>query len=163
MNSEGIRLYRFPNKQLRAVAIKEYMEKYGYKRAVCFSCGNASAALKKAGVSTLDISERGDLQALRWFTQGEVGVYFGGMFDATSGHLPIECLLMVAERYREYIQSLPEEINLPTGSGETLVCLKLAFPHCRINAVYNLDEATKYEEGAPLNRFVELLAEKIYV
>lgn len=155
----------FPNKILRTHAIKKYMEIYGYKRAVCFSCGNASRELKLAGVDTLDISPTGQLQALRWFTMGQIHDRFPDYFDATSGHLPMECMLMVADAFKSHFKGLdiPNEINLPTGSGETLVCLKLAFPTLKINAIYNLDGATEYNENAPLNDLVKLLAEKVVV
>lgn len=156
-----VEYYRFANKKLRAKAIRAYMERYGYEKAVCFSCGNASRELKNAGIKTLDISETGDLQALRWFTIGEIKNAFPGYFDATSGHLPMECMLYVAEEYKKYLHELPSEIYLPTGSGETLVCLKLAFPGVKINAVYNQSPATKYEKEAPLNRLVAVLANKI--
>lgn len=154
-------MLQFPNKALRAQAIKAYMQAYGHDKAVCFSCGNASRALKKAGVKTLDISATGDLLAQRWFTIGEVKQYFPDYFDATSGHLPADCMRMVADAYKDYLKRIPSEIYLPTGSGETLVCLKLAFPYTKITAVYNLNDATKYEQNAPLNDMVKLLADGI--
>lgn len=156
-------LFRFPNKKLRAEAIKEYMQEYGFKRAICFSCGNASRALKECGVETLDISVSGDMQALKWFTIGEIKDKFPNYFDATSGHIPIDCMVKVAEKFKEYLGEMPKEITLPTGSGETLVCLKMAYPDCEINAVYNLDNATQFDKDAPLNKMVELLAKRIVI
>lgn len=154
-------LFRFPNKEIRAKAIKAYMEKYGYKKAVCFSCGNASRELKKCGVDVLDISPSGSLQALEWFTIGDIKRWFPDCLDATSGHLPFDCMQEVAKAYKDYIKHLPGEINLPTGSGETLVCLKMVFPYTKINAVYNIDDATLYNKEAPLNVLVGLLAERV--
>ena len=155
-------LYRFNNKELRSIAIKAYMQRYGFEKAVCFSCGNASRMLKEAGVKTLDISPTGDLQANRWFTMGEIKNAFPDYFDATSGHLPIECMEMISTVFYSHLyKTMPKEINLPTGSGETLVCLKMAFPDTKITAIYNIDPATQYEEEAPLNNLVRLLAEKI--
>ena len=156
-------LYRFPNKKLRAWAIKAYMMEAGYDKAVCFSCGNASKALKDVGVDTLDISKNGDLYALRWFTQREIKTVFPNHFDATSGHLPMECMRLIAECYKDYIGELPDEINLPTGSGETLVALKMAFPNTKITAVYNLDDATEYDRCCVLNSLVQALAEKVVI
>lgn len=156
-----VNLFRFPNKAIRAQAIKEYMNKAGYKKAICFSCGNASKALKKIGVDVLDISRSGDLEALRWFTQAEIKAAFPQYFDATSGHLPMECLLMVAERFKTYLQKIPDHIYLPTGSGETLIELKLAFPNTEITAVYDIDKATRYEEACVLNGMIKILAKEI--
>lgn len=154
-------LFKFPNKRLRAQGIKNYMAHYGYDRAVCFSCGNASRELKNAGVDVLDISPSGDMQALRWFTIGDVKRWFPECYDATSGHLTGDCMAWVAREYETYLKTLPPEIYLPTGSGETLVCLKLVFPKTKITAVYNIDAATQYETDAPLNTLVELLADNI--
>ena len=155
------RYFRFPNKRIRAQVIADYMRANGYSRAVCFSCGNASRELALAGVDVLDISPTGDLQALRWFTIAEVAAAFPGRFDATSGHLPFDLMGALADAYRGHIGQLPDSVALPTGSGETLVALKMAFPQSSIQAVYNLDAATRYEEGAPLNRLVRALASKV--
>jgi hypothetical protein len=154
-------LFSFDNKRLRSIAIAYYMRDNGYDKAVCFSCGNASRELRKAGVDVLDISPTGDLQALRWFTIGEVHRHFPTHFDATSGHLPMDCMKDVAWWYKSELRNIPDAINLPTGSGETLVCLKMAFPESRITAVYDLDDATRYEKGAPLNPLVLAMADRI--
>ena len=154
-------LFRFDNKGLRAVAIAYYMRTNGYDKAVCFSCGNASRALKQCGIDVLDVSPTGDLQALRWFTIGEVHRHFPTHFDATSGPLPMDCMKEVAWWYKGKLKSIPDKINLPTGSGETLVCLKMAFPESHITAVYDLDDATRYEKDAPLNPLVLAMADSI--
>lgn len=156
-----VNFFTFPNKRIRAKVIKEYMHKYGYEKAVCFSCGNATRELKRAGVNVLDISPTGDLQALKWYTMGDIKQTFPSYFDATSGHLPYECMLWIAQEYKKYLGDIPQTIYLPTGSGETLVCLKLAYPKSKIKAVYNLNSATAYEKGAPLNSLVRLLADDI--
>ena len=54
-----------------------------------------------------------------------------------------------------------EEVVVPTGSGETLVCLAMAFPKVKFIARYNIDAATEYHEEAPLNKLVERLAFRI--
>lgn len=159
----GVNLFRFPNKKWRSQVIKEYMEERKIEKAVCFSCGNASRELKLAGVNCIDVSTEGDLIANRWFTVNEIKDCFSGCFDATSGHLPIDLMIQIARYYKAKLISLPKEIYLPCGSGETLVCLKMAFPKTKINAVYNLDPATEYSEKAPLNSLVVALAEKVYL
>lgn len=154
-------LLRFPNKAIRATAIRKYMNKYGYQYAVCFSCGHASDELRKAGVPTLAIAPNGDLEAKRWFPQGEVANTFKGFFDATSGHLPMELMEIIGQEYRAYLGEIPEYNYIPSGSGETLVCLKMAYPGKRFCAVYNIDDATRYDEENPLNAIVAAIAEKI--
>lgn len=154
-----MRLLEFGAKRLRSRAVRRYMERAGYDRAVCFSCGNASRELRMAGVDVLDVSPTGDMLALRWFEPSEIARTFPGMLDATSGHLPMECMLEVAREYEGV--DVPEEAWVPCGSGETLVCLKMAHPSARLHAVYNLDDSTRYEERAPLNRLVAALAEDV--
>lgn len=158
----GIELLRFNHKQLRAEVIKEFLKDKNYKGVVCFSCGNASKALKDIGLNTIDISTKGDLIANRWFEPSEVNEIFKDYFDATSGHLSIELMNKIADRfYIELNGILDDTVYVPTGSGETLVCLKLAFPEKHFVAVYNLDDATEYSPDAVLNSLVELLASKI--
>lgn len=137
------------------------MAENGYTRAVCFSCGHASQELKRAGVEVLDISPRGDLQALRWFTPAEISRAFPGAFDATSGHLPLALMYRIADRLRSLLAFQPgQRVSVPSGSGETLLCLALAFPFVRFVAVYdNSNPATEWNEGAQLNRLVELVAQ----
>lgn len=154
-------LLRFPHKKLRSHAIKEYMEAAGYERAVCFSCGNAARELENAGVNVLHIGEKGDLTPNRWFTPYEIASTFKGYFDATSGHLPPDLMIVLGAVYKEHLKKLPDTVYLPTGSGETLVCLKLAFPDTQFVAVYNLDKATQYDENCVLNKYVEIMASKI--
>jgi hypothetical protein len=46
---------------------------------------------------------------------------------------------------------------VPTGSGETIICLRLAYPDVVFKPVYGLDRSTKFEEDAPLNGVVQVL------
>lgn len=154
-------LFRFPHKQIRAAVIRQYMEENGHTRAVCFSCGNASKALKEAGVDVLDISPAGDLAPRRWFTQAEIRRVFPDRFDATSGHLPAELMTRIARAFKDHIGQMHGHIYLPTGSGETLVELKMAYPALRITAVYGMDAATEYSQEAPLNALVVAIADEI--
>ena len=154
------KLLRFPHKKIRAAVIKEYM-KGVYSRAVCFSCGNAATELEKAGVDVLHIGAHGVLAPQVWFTQVQVQHTFPGYFDATSGHLPIELMQQVGNAYRTHLGQLSSPVYVPSGSGETVVCLKLAYPEIDFVAVYNLDEATEYSPHAPLNNLVKLLCKGI--
>ena len=133
----------------------------GHRTAVCFSCGNASAELKAVGVDVIDVSPRGDLLPLRWFAPHEIASVFPGAFDATSGHLPIECMAMVADEFKRYLREVPPRLYVPSGSGETIVALKMAFPDIWMCAVYDIDDATEYSEFAPLNAVVRAIADDI--
>lgn len=154
------KLLRFPHKKIRAAVIKEYMGNT-YRRAVCFSCGNAARELEKAGVNVLHIGAQGVLEPRKWFTQAEIHNTFPDYFDATSGHLPMELMLKLGEAYAAHLGALPETVYVPSGSGETVVCLALAYPKTNFVAVYNIDEATEYSPYCPLNKLVKALCKNI--
>jgi len=156
-----VKLLRFPHKKIRAAVIKKFIEKRGYRGVVCFSCGNASRELKNVGLNVLDISPMGDLIPNRWFRPSEVAEKFYGYFDATSGHLPMELMIEIAAEYKKYLGLSLPSCYIPTGSGETIFCLKLAYPDEELIAVYNLDEATEYNENAVLNDIVKIFAKNI--
>lgn len=156
-----INLLKFPHKKIRAEVIKEFLADKDYKGVVCFSCGNASRELKKVGLNVIDISPTGDLVSIKWFQPSQVKKMFTDYFDGTSGHLSMELMLKVAEAYKKYLGELPNTNYVPTGSGETLVCLKLAYPEKDFIAVYNINSATDYSSNAVLNKLVECLAKEI--
>ena len=79
------------------------------------------------------------------------------MFDATCGHLPIPLMIEISTLLKQEIKSMPNSIELPTGSGESLVCLKMAFPNTVIKPLYNISKGTEYHSEAPLNNLVSLL------
>ncbi len=147
-------LIQFPNKALRAKVIARYVQAAGYRGVVCFSCGNASAALEACGLYVVDIGPGGSLQAGQWWTPAEIHKAWPDLFDATSGHLPIPLMLDIARAYRTYLGELQGEYQVPTGSGETITCLRYAYPDCSFVPVYNLDRATRLEPNAPLNCIV---------
>lgn len=152
----------FPHKKIRANVIKEYLNGSKYDKVVCFSCGNAAKELTKAGVDTLFIGENGEFKPGRWFNHSEIETIFSNYFDATSGHLPFELMVTLSNRYKEYLGELkPDKIYVPTGSGETIFCLKMAYPNKKFVAVYNLNEATKYDETNPFNLLVDIIADEV--
>lgn len=158
----------FPHKQIRAEAIREYIREK--QSIVCFSCGNASDALRYIGLDVLEIGSHGKLNPNEWFTQKEIADIFPNYFDATCGHLPMDLMLMIAERYKAYIDNhydnLESEYEVYCGSGETLVCLKFAYPEIDFIAEYNVPgllAETEYNKDAPLNKLVELLAKSVII
>lgn len=152
-------------KRIRAAVIREYMERNGITTAVCFSCGNASRALREAGVRVLDISPSGDLEARRWFTQEEIRRLWPTCFDATSGHLPTDVMLEIAARLRQRYEGEFRPGNgykVAAGSGETALCLAVAFPDCVfVPAFDNASPATAREPEAPLIPFLRALFQPI--
>lgn len=141
-------------KKVRAAVIREYMERNGIACAVCFSCGNASRELRMAGVNVLDISPSGDMEARRWFTQEEIRRLFPAAFDATSGHLPMDVMLRISARLRAKLEGqyvAGRTYTIPSGSGETVLCLAMAFPECSFVAEFDdADPARRKEQDAPL-------------
>lgn len=154
----------FPNKKLRSKVIKEYINKTAFSKVVCFSCGNASRELKNVGLNVLDVSPTGDLIANRWFKSSDFKKYFAEYFNATSGYLPFDLMFEIGKEFKNYLGDLPQTNYIATGSGETLVCLKLAYPDKSFIAVYdNSNIATTYDTDSPLFPLVQLLAYKIIV
>lgn len=138
------------------------MQEAGLEKAICFSCGNASRALIEVGVNTLDISPTGVLQANTWWTPAEIAKAFPDYFDTTSGHLPLHLMKDIAVAFRNHLGELTEkEYLVPTGSGETIVCLNIAYKGVSFIPVYNKGSATEYSDSAPLNAVVVAMAEEV--
>ena len=155
-----------PFKHLRAGAIRQYMLDAGYTGAVCFSCGNASRCLKEMGVDTIDISPAGDMRPVRWFTSADVARVWPNRFNATSGYLPMDLMVTLGQIYQRQLGTLRSdcEYTVECGSGESLVCLALAYGAGVFVAQYdNSRLATRYEEENPLNGLVKCLARRVEI
>lgn len=148
-------------KAIRAEVIKNHMHENGYKRCVCFSCGNATRMLKAAGVDCVAVAPNGDLNACRWWSMEEIKQVFNGCFDATSGHLSTEVMQKLAKAYKGAFApcfKAGATYEIPTGSGETILCLKLAFPNTNFIACWdNNQPACAYESAAPLVPVIKAL------
>lgn len=152
----------FPErKAIRAKLIIEYCRWAGYPGCVCFSCGNASSALASTGFPTLDISPTGTLVARGWWKPDKIHATWPHLFDATSGHLPMHMLKRLAGEFYLALGNLPERAyTVPTGSGETILALTIAYPHIYLVADYGTGiQGALYEPEAPLNNVVEALCE----
>ena len=150
-----------PAKRLRAECIARACD----GRVVCFTCGNAAAALRAAGLEVVEVSPHGKLAANCWCTTADVRRMFPQHFDATSGHLPVDLMLRIGHRLTRWLDEsglhLEEGVEyvVPSGSGETVVCLKLANPRISFTARYDgSDAATRYDVDNPLNALVRHLA-----
>lgn len=151
------KLLVIPAKAIRARVIADYCRDAGYRGVVCFSCGNASRELKKL-VYTVDISDIGELRPGAWWTAAQIHKCWPDLLDATSGHLAVELMLLISQAFRDYLGELEDiDIRMPTGSGETILCLKMAYPDKTFIPVRNIDRPTMYEPKAPLNRLCRIL------
>jgi len=149
----------YTEKLIRSRIIKEYLLAINTDKTVCFSCGNASNNLKRVG---LDVTEV--LNPLKWWDPFEIACKYQ-IFDSTSGHLPMFLMERIARalllKYSDVFVEEKETYFIETGSGETFVCLKMAFPTMRMVPVYNnAKPATTFNEEAPLNNLVKALCYK---
>lgn len=154
-------------KSLRAgVILRHVQEVPSYRGVVCFSCGNAYASLMAAFVPTtgvrhipvVGVATNGDLSANRWFTPEMIANTWPGFFDATSGHLCPQLMARLADVYKGHLGTLPMGTwRVPTGSGETIVALAMAFPNHRFLPIYNCGPGTLFHPEAPLNQLVRVI------
>ena len=151
-----------PNRKIiRAKVIKGYVVAAGYDGVVVFSCGNAARALKDEGLFVVEVSPGGELSAGKWWQPAEIRRVWPDLFDATSGHLPMPLMIDIAKALKGDIGSLSGSYSVPTGSGETITCLRWAYPDVSFTPVYNIGEGTKYENEAPLNYIVNRTPELV--
>lgn len=138
-------------KRIRADVISEYLYSIGQNSCVCFTCGNSSKYLRQAGLRVIEVKN-----TEKWWTFTQIQSRYK-MFDATSGHLPMPLMVEISKRMRIEIGSKPTFKNVACGSGETFVCLCLAYPLLKFKPIYGKDEATKFNIMAPLNSLVASL------
>ena len=150
----------FPAKELRTQVIIAHLNEINvYDGIVIFGCGNAAKELRDQSLMPLvDMSSTGDATPNHWWAPEEVKRSWPRYFDATCGMLPSFLMKRVAESYREYFKDTPpKNKSVATGSGETVVCLSMAFPETKFTAVYDVSDASKYHAEAPLNPLVTAL------
>lgn len=146
---------KFQNKKIRSEVIAKHIKDAGYAGAVCFSCGNASAELKKCNVYVVDISPNGGLIANKWWSSCEIKKAFPLFFNATSGYLNFELMYKIGMAFKNEIGELPSNVEVDSGSGETAICLALAYPNVQFTAIYNNNNlATTFNKESPLNFLV---------
>lgn len=152
-----MKILKFENKKLRSRIIAEYVKKAGYKGVVCFSCGHATDELKKTKIKVIDIAPNGSFSANRWFKPEEIYDLFKDYFDATSGHLPFWLMFEIGKKFKKSLGVLKKSNKyiVPSGSGETILCLKMVYPDIEFIARYNINRETQYEKNAVLNNIVQ--------
>ncbi len=156
------------NKKERASVVIDYAKTHLYEGIVVFSIGSPEdlrRAIIRSPLNLISVAPDGDLQsANKWWTQEEIRTSWPNYFDATSGHLPVFLLNQVVIKIRSKFLGIDEsgEYFVPTGSGETFVCMAMAFPRVKFRAVYNIDKYTQWNPNAPLNDMVKALADDVY-
>lgn len=137
--------------------IAAWCARAGLPGVVCFSCGNATRELKAAGLYVVDVAPGGALEAGRWWGADEIRRAWPHLLDATSGHLPPPIMVEVAAALAAELGRLAVDVvhEVPTGSGETITCLRMAYPAHTFAAAYD-DRAiaTRYNDRAPLAALV---------
>jgi hypothetical protein len=147
----------FPHKQIRARVIAEFVRAAGYQGVVVFTCGNAAKTLRDEGLSVTEVGPRGDLKTDKWWTIAEIHRAWPDLLDATSGHLTVPLMGDIAKAYLAHLGDLPAgRYSVPSGSGETVTCLRIAYPLLTFDPSYNNDKPeTTRHPGAPLNAIVD--------
>jgi hypothetical protein len=145
------RIEHIPFKDIRAQVILAYVLRSSYRDGiVCCSCGNAVAALRSIFDDVKWIGRDG-----YWYTPAEIHGIYPRCFDATPGHLPAPLMVELAKEYRRLLGVYAGEWIVPTGSGETILCLQIAYPQVRWIAEYDDSKSgTRFEPKAPLNQWV---------
>lgn len=169
-----------PAKRFRAELIANHvlMAAGAYRGIICFTCGNAAEALRaefarlnqypQCRIPIIEVGGKGMLRPTTWFSPAAIAGTWPGFFDATSGHLSWPLMANLSRHIGQhcsnngYLNDVPPgaEVNVPAGSGETAVCLALAYPERRFRACYNvpgLEAATEWHKEAPLNNLVDRL------
>lgn len=166
-NSLPTEVLRFPAKRLRAKPIAMYIRKAGYPGVVTFTCGHAADALREAllplGFHVLEVGACGVLQTDTWWTPAEIHAGFPHLFDATSGHLPVPLMYEIAQEFRTYFGNIGGHLTdnkqyvVPSGSGETILCLRMAYPHAAFMAAYDnaKPETTRDIENVAMNALID--------
>jgi len=144
-------------KQIRAEVIMEHLAGINEYKCVCFTCGNATKALRNIGVEVVSVGDNEELKPAHWFNYTEIQRVFGGLFDATSGHLPMPLMQEIATRLKIRLGELKtgEVYYIDCGSGETIVCLAMAYPAIVFKPQRLAGYApTSYSIHAPLNKLL---------
>jgi hypothetical protein len=121
-------------KEARAKVITAYLKG---RRTFCFSCGNATKELKRAGANLIAIDKTSQLQAKEQIKPEQAEHYFQA-FNSTSGNIPLFLLERIANSiYKQPLKQADNNktlpIYVPVGSGELLLVLMFLFPSSRLH------------------------------
>lgn len=159
--------YNLLEKKIRAEVIFDYLKESNKPlKVVCFTSGNSAKFLREQGIKVLAYGNNETNKITHWFSFSEIAKQFK-VFDATSGHLPFPLMKEISKRLYnlkplknkfQYRKLYPIKI----GSGETIICLKMAFPKINFYPIRIKDfKPTEYHRLAPLNPLVYALFKTI--
>jgi len=153
--------YNLYEKEVRAKVIKEHLNQLGKNICVCFTCGNATKALRQAGLEVISVGESEEFTPNKWFSYTEIQKSFNGLFDATSGHLPLPLMNEIALKLKSELRyhfKPNKSYEIKVGSGETISCLKMAFPYISFNPIrLKAHKPTTFNKEAPGNSLIYAL------
>lgn len=161
-------------KEIRASVINKHLTKIGINKCVCFTCGNSAEQLRKQGLEVIGVGDNEILRPEKWFCYTEIQSTFNGLFDATSGHLAFPLMAEISDEFNGIARGADGRIcyawekdnkfpsfeagktyGVPTGSGETIICLKMALPSVDFEPVRLKDfRPTKFLDNYPLNKML---------
>jgi len=152
----GITRLTFAHKSIRARIIADYLRRSGASACVCFSSGNAAYELRRCGLDVVEVGPAGDLQSRTWWKPEDIRRVWPERFDATPGHLPVFLMVRLAAAFRQSLGELPAPTyEVPTGSGETITCLRWAYPGVQFVPIFGVGRGTEREPNAPLLSIAE--------
>jgi hypothetical protein len=145
-------------KRLRAEFLAQHCVRSGFTGIACLTCGTTGIALIHA-CQKHDLECRVFSNPKRWWSNEEFIKHNGTQFfDATSGHIQLLLMCKLGLIYRGLLGDIEDSsITVPSGSGETALSLKFAYPDKIIIAEYGNTKETKKEPYAPLNEIVRAL------
>lgn len=149
--------FYLPNKRIRAEVIKRY---YGNQRLYCFSCGNSTRELERAGCNIISITDTTPIIANGWVDSVVSDRYFNGV-NVTSGYLPVHLIREIGKQFVEHIGPTDdlERIVVPVGSGETLLALSFFIPLNKMIGVWSSEcPPIQRDVRAPLLGFLNNVA-----
>ena len=160
ISGEMVRCVETDIKNLRTRLIRQYLcpgSNPELQNVVCFTSGNAGKALIDHGFKPALIGPNEDLTTDRWWTPSEIKRLWPEHFDASPGLLPMHLMAEMADHIRKSVEgcfepdngrfslnTLPSIAAIPTGSGESILTLSMAFPEVRFIAVVNADCHTQF-------------------
>lgn len=150
--------YNLLEKQIRADVIYDHLKKSDLKpEVICFTSGNSAKYLKEKDLYVLAYGSNQKHKPDHWYNFTEIAKKFK-MFDATSGHLPMPLMNEIALRLKKVLRNKFKKHQIyyiKTGSGETIVTLKMAFPKINFHPIRLPDYShTEYHKEAPLNNLI---------